>query len=245
MLTIFIIVVLLYVVFVASYVLWLHSDKKWRSGTDNRQPTTSEQPPSNDIIGKSMFRLPLQSISEPSPAKAEPLDAKPEGNEIEAENSNIFVASKPEGSVPEDTAEQEETEDNPPLPIDVKLEYEREESEDQDEDESEEVEGLRGASIASGMTFEDMGQAVTAVVHYQEATPEECLQAGKTLSQLENTELFEKLASSAPEHRDIISELMDFHMKDYLAGISGKRDRKPKEVPDGFDINDLVWQIKK
>ncbi len=83
------------------------------------------------------------------------------------------------------------------------------------------------------------------VVHYQEATPEECLQAGKTLSRLENTELFEKLASSAPEHRDIITELMDFHMKDYLAGISGKRNRKPKEVPEGFDINDLVLQIKK
>ncbi len=244
MLTIFIIAVLFYVVFVASYVLWLHSDKKWRSGTDNRQPTTSEQPSSNDIIGKSMFKLPVQSISEPSPAKAEPLDAKPEGNEKEAENSNNFVASKPEGSVPEDNEKQEETEDNSPLPIDVPLEYEKEESEDQEE-ESEEVEGLRGASIASGMTFEDMGQAVTVVVHYQEATPEECLQAGKTLSQLENTEFFEKLASSAPEHRDIITELMDFHLKDYLAGISGKRNRKPKEVPDGFDINDLVQQIKK
>ncbi|MBS5907514.1 MAG: hypothetical protein KIC84_09855 [Dysgonomonas mossii] len=189
--------------------------------------------------------MPVQSISEPSPAKAEPLDAKVEGNEKEAENSNNFVASKPEESVPEDKTEQEETEDNSPLPIDVPLEYEKEESEDQDEEESEEVEGLRGASIANGMTFEDMGQAVTVVVHYQEATPEECLQAGKTLSQLENTEFFEKLASSAPEHRDIITELMDFHMKDYLAGISGKRNRKPKDVPDGFDINDLVQQIKK
>lgn len=248
MLTAFIIAVLLYVVFVASYVLWSQMDNRQRNRKDNRrQPSSTPMPPSeNDIIGKSMFRLPTQGIAKPSPAKVEPLDAKPEGNEKEAENSNNFVSSKPEGSVPEHEAEPEETGDNPPLPIDIPLEYEKEESEEQDEEESEEeVEGLRGASIASGMTFEDMGQAVTVVVHYQEVTPEECLQAGKTLSRLENTELFEKLASSAPENRDIITELMDFHMKDYLAGIEVKKNRKPKDVPDGFDINDLVQQIKK
>ncbi|MBF0647984.1 hypothetical protein IR083_04040 [Dysgonomonas sp. GY75] len=240
MLTVFIVAVLLYVVCVTSYVLWTNMKREQRSRRHNPQPTSHVQPPPNDIIGKSTFKLPVQSITEPSSAKTEPLDAKPEGNEKEAENSNNFVSSKSEGSVPEDQAEQE---DNPPLSIDVPLEYERIESEDLEEEE--EVEGLRGASIASGMTFEDMGQAVTVVVHYQEATPEECLQAGKSLSRLENTELFEKLASSAPERRDIITELMDFHMKDYLAGIAGKKNRKPKAVPDGFDINDLVQQIKK
>jgi hypothetical protein len=246
MLTVFIIAVLLYVVFVASYVLWTHMEKRQKSGTDNRQQPFPVPPqPENDIIGKSLFTLPVSGSLKPSPAKAEPSEAKPAENENDAENSDNFVSSKPEGSVPEHEAEPEETEDNPPMPIDVRLEYEKVESESEDEEESEEVEGLRGTSNASGMTFEDMGQAVTVVVRHREATLEECLQAGKTLSRLENTELFEKLASSAPERRDIISGLMDFHLKDYLEGIAGPKSRKPKEIPDSFDINDLVQQIKK
>lgn len=242
MLTVFIIAVLLYVVFVASYVLWVHPDKR-----GDKHQSTSHIPPQteNDIIGKSMFKLPLSAIPKPSSAKPEPLAATSKESEKEAGKSDNFVSSKPEGSVPDQEQDPEEPDNNPPLPIDVKLEYEEQENEDPDEEESEEVKGLRGASFASGLTFEDMGQAVTVVVHHGEATPEECLQAGKTLSHLENTELFEKLASSAPERRDIITELMDFHMKDYLAGIKVKKNRNPKEVPDGFDINDLVQQIKK
>ncbi|MDD4425996.1 hypothetical protein [Proteiniphilum propionicum] len=240
MLTILIIAVLSYVVFVASYVLWIHMDKRRESGNDKYPPSSSGRPsPNNDIIGKSKFILPVKKIPETSPAKVETSPATSLESEKEAEKSNNFVSSKPEGNVPEHEKVTEETDNNPPLPIEEKLEFEGE----GDEEESEEVEGLHGAFIASGLTFEDMGHAVTVVIHRPEATPEECLQAGKTLSRLENTELFEKLASSEPGRRDIISELMDFHLKDYLAGVTDRKSRQPKEVPDGFDINDLVQQI--
>lgn len=244
MLTALIIAVLLYVVCVTSYVLWTHMKRNKRSGRDNQPP--SMPPPENTIIGKSLFTMPVSDSPKPSTAKSEPLDAKPEGNQKEAGNSNNFVSSKSQGSVPEQNVEPEDPDDNPLLPIDVPLEYKKEDSqeEEENEEESEEVEGLRGASFASGLTFEDMGQAVTVVVHYPQATPQECLQAGRTLRKLENTELFEHLASSAPQRRDIVSELMDVHMKDYLEGIGEAKSRKSKVVPEGFDINDLVQQIK-
>ncbi len=247
MLTVFIIAVLLYVVSVASYVLWIHIEKEQKKGTDKSQlPPDVPSPPENDIIGKSLFRLPSMSIPEPSPAKAAPMAARTEETEKEADKSDNFVSSKPEGSVPEQEEEPDDTAGNPPLAIEEELEYEKpEDEEDQDEDESEEVAGLRGASIASGVSFEDMGQAVTVVVHHPQATPEECRKAGKTLSRLENTGLFETLAASVPDRRDIISELMDLHLKDYLAGSTGRKNRNPGQVPEGFDINDLVQQINK
>ena len=116
------------------------------------------------------------------------------------------------------------------------------EATEDDDEETEEIEGMAQAALASGVLFEDLGNAVRTVIQTDEATSEEKEAAGKTLLEIRQTDMFEQLVSENPDKKKTVSELMTeslaafYRKKDKEAGISGNE----KKAPDNFNVRDFA-----
>ena len=134
-------------------------------------------------------------------------------------------------------------EDNELLDIDYPLEYDSDEPDgtDDEEEETEEVEGTAQAALASGVQFDDLGNAVRTINRTKEATPKEKKAAGDTLLEIRQTDMFEQLVSK-PDARETVTMLMNaslsaFHKrKDKEAGNTGSG----RKAPDSFDMRDFA-----
>lgn len=250
---IFITIVVLYALFVGICLLRLNASKRRKrniigEGGSIQEPGRLK----SDIVGKSRFDL---SGAKPLAAKSEPHTATSPKSENPPENTDTFVPpneEKPSAEVPpeeldeafSDTPPPEE--DNEPMDIDYSLEYEsgdenEDETEDEDE-ETEEVEGTAQAALASGVGFDDLGNAVRTVNRNEEATSEQKQKAGNTLLEIRQTDMFEQVVSGKPDAKRIVSDLMTeslaaFHeRKDKEAGTTGSG----KKAPDNFSIRDFA-----
>lgn len=197
-----------------------------------------------DIVGKSKFQL---SHSQPEAATS-PEDENP------TKKASIFAPSneiKPSAQLPPEELDEAfsdtpSDENNEPMDIYYPLEYETDEevnNEPDEEEETEEVEGMAQAAYASGVPFEDLGNAVITVSQIEKATQAEKTMAGATLLEMRQTDLFEQLVSGSPDRRETVSILMDerlaafYRTKDAEAGANTPDSRK---APDSFDIRDYV-----
>ena len=249
---IFITVVILYALFVGIYLLRLKVGKRRRKNIVGQGSSIQETGRlKSDIVGKSRFDL---SAAKPLTAKSEPLAASSPKTENPTGNPNTFVPPnevKPSAEVPPEELDEAFSdtptdENNEPMDIDYPLEYEAEtENEDEpedEEDETEEVEGTAQAALASGVQFDDLGNAVRTVNKTDEATPEQKQRAGDTLLEIRKTDMFEKVVSGKPDAKRIVSDLMaeslaDFNRrKDKEAGA----DENAKKAPDNFNIRDFA-----
>lgn len=249
---IFIAVVALYALFVGIYFLYLRAGKRRKKNIVGKGSSIHETGQiKTDIVGKSRFDL---SSSKPLTAKSKPLAATPPKSENREENPDTFVLPnevKPSAEVPPEELDEAFSdtppdEDNEPMDIDYPLEYETEESNENEtedeEEETEEVEGTAQAALASGVQFDDLGNAVRTVNKTDEATPEQKQKAGDTLLEMRKTDMFEQVVSSKPDAKRIVSDLMaeslaDFHRrKDKEAGAEGTE----KKVPVDFNIRDFA-----
>lgn len=249
---IFIAVVALYALFVGIYFLYLRAGKRRKKNIVGKGSSIHETGQiKTDIVGKSRFDL---SSSKPLTAKSKPLAATPPKSENREENPDTFVLPnevKPSAEVPPEELDEAFSdtppdEDNEPMDIDYPLEYETEESNENEtedeEEETEEVEGTAQAALASGVQFDDLGNAVRTVNKADEATPEQKLKAGDTLLEMRKTDMFEQVVSSKPDAKRIVTDLMaeslaDFHRrKDKEAGAGGTE----KKVPVDFNIRDFA-----
>lgn len=246
---IFITVVVLYALFVGIYFLWLKAGKRRKKNITGQGSSIQETGRlKSDIVGKSRFDL---SASKPLAAKSEPLAATSPKTEIPQENPNTFVppnevkqsAEVPQEELDEAFSDTPTDEDNEPMDIDYPLEYESaDENEDEPEDEEEEVEGTAQAALASGVQFDDLGNAVRTVNKTDEATPEQRQKAGNTLLEIRQTDMFEQVVSGKPDAKRIVTDLMAeslaaFHeRKDREAGTTGSG----KKAPDNFNIRDFA-----
>ena len=241
---IFISIVVLYALFVGIYFLYLRAGKRWRKDIVGRGSSIQETGRLKaDIVGKSRFAL---SSSKPLTAKSEPLAATSSKSENLPEIPDTFAPSndeKPSIVVPQEELDEAFSntppdEDNEPMDIDYPLEYEME---DEDE-ETEDVEGTAQAALASGVEFEDLGNAVRTVNKADEATPEQKQKAGDTLLEMRKTDMFEQVVSSKTDAKRIVTDLMaeslaDFHRrKDKEAGAEGTE----KNAPIDFNIRDFA-----
>lgn len=246
---IFITVVVLYALFVGIYFLWARAGRKRKKniiGQGSKIQETGRL--KTDIVGKSRFDL---RESKPLAAKSEPLTATSPKSEKQQGNPDIFDPSneaKPSAEVPPEELD-EAFSDTPPeaenelMDIDYPLEYEAmEANEDEPEDEEEEVEGMAQAALASGVQFDDLGNAVRTVNRTDKATPEQKQKAGNTLLEIRKTDMFEQVVSGKPDAKRIVTDLMaeslaDFHRrKDREAGTAGSG----KKAPDNFNIRDFA-----
>lgn len=249
---IFITIVALYALFVGIYFLYLRAGKRRKKDIVGKGSSIHETGQiKTDIVGKSRFDL---SASKPLTAKSKPLAATPLKFENREEKPDTFVTPnevKPSAEVPPEELDEAFSdtptdENNEPMDIDYPLEYEAEtENEDEpedEEDETEEVEGTAQAALASGVQFDDLGNAVRTVNKTDEATPEQKQRAGDTLLEIRKTDMFEKVVSSKPDAKRIVSDLMaeslaDFNRrKDKEAGA----DENAKKAPDNFNIRDFA-----
>lgn len=253
---IFISIVVLYALFVAIYLLWLKLAKRRKKDIIGKGGGISERSIlKTDIVGKSKFDT---RRSMPIASKSMPLNATSPKNENTIEKPDTFAQPdevKPSAKVtPEEL--DEVFSDTPPedeselMDIDYPLEYESEESEeseesdemDDEEEETEEVGGTAQAALASGVKFEDLGNAVRTISRTKEATPEQKKAAGDTLLEIRQTDMFEQLVSSKPDARETVTHLMNaslaafYKRKDKEVGNTGSG----RKVPENFNMKDFI-----
>lgn len=243
---IFITIVVLYTLFVAICLLRLklsNRRKKDIVGKGNIILETGNL--KTDIVGKSKFE---KSATTPLLSKSKPLATTSTENEKGIEKPDTFAPpneSKSSAEVPSEKLD-EAFSDTPPedetelMDIDYPLEYEPDGTDDEEE-ETEEVDGTAQAALASGVQFDDLGNAVRTINRTKEATPKEKKAAGDTLLEIRQTDMFEQLVSK-PDARETVTMLMNaslsaFHKrKDKEAGNTGSG----RKAPDSFDMRDFA-----
>lgn len=245
---IYITVLVLYVLFAVLYLFRLRLEKRRYKDIVGKGSSISDTGNlKTDIVGKSKFD---ENELKPVASKAKPLTATLPENEKETEKPDTFVPSNEEklsARVPaeeldevfSDTPSEEE---NKPMDIDYPLEYESNEENETEDEEGEEIEGMAGAALASGVRFEDLGNAIRTINKKEEATSEQKKAAGDTLLEIRQTDMFEQVVSGKPEARETVTFLMNaslkaFHKrKDKEVGNIGS-DRK---APENFNIRDFT-----
>lgn len=196
----------------------------WQSlgGTAAKQETVRETPPAEipDIIGKSRFRMasPRTTSATPVPHAA----TSEKGIELSEEDAtfddgNAKTLSRP-AQVPEEKLDETFTSIPP-----SELEFGEDEPED----------GTPDTPRATGSSFDEIDDAVRAAKN-PEATTADRERAAKVFSDMEGTELYEKLMSGSTELSIRIKGLIEVRLK---------KPKKEFTVPDNideFNIRDYV-----
>ena len=197
----------------------------WRSlgGTAAKTETARETPPAEppaDIIGKSRFRMASTRTTAAIPTQEAATSEKGiELTEEEAtfDDGNTETVSRP-AQVPEDKLDETFTSLTP-----SELEFGEDEPED----------GTPDTPRATGSSFDEIDDAVRTAKN-PEATTTERERAAKVFTDMEGTELYEKLMNGSSEMSIRIKGLIEIRLK------------KPKKdfvVPDkieDFDIRNYV-----
>ena len=196
----------------------------WRSlgGTAAKTETVKETPPADtpDIIGKSRFRMASTRTTAAIPTQEAATSEK--GIELSEEEATFDDgktgnASRP-AQVPEEKLDETFTSIQP-----SELEFGKDEPEEDDSD----------LPRASGSSFDEIDKAVKTAKN-PKATKKECEQAAKVFTEMEGTELYDKLMAGSTE------------LSIRIKGLIEIRFQKPKKefvVPDNiedFDIRDYV-----
>lgn len=237
--------VLLFIGLLALYIIWMFlflCYERWKR-RKNEKTVASILPQKNglaaDVIGKSTFILPA---SKPLGATLKPVDAIIEKAENQTKKDSTFVPDSDNRplQVPDEELDEmfddapPEGETNNPMGIEISMDYE--------EDEEDTPERMPSGTVASGVSFEDMCTAVKVLNQPKgTASEQEERQAGRTLSELQNTDVMQQIVSSEPKKTDRVSELISLHLDAFR-----KQQGEPEEeteignIPDNFGINDIV-----
>lgn len=193
-----------------------------------------------DVIGKSTFVLPA---SKPLDATLKPVGAATEKAENQIEKDSTFAPTSENHplQMPDEELDKvfndapPEGDTNDPMNVEVSMDYEEDEEEDI-------LEHAPSDAVASGVSFEDMCAAVKVLNQPKGAVNEqEERQAGRTLSELQHTDVMQQIVSGEPKRNDRVSELISLHLDAFR-----KQQGEPEEetetgnVPDGFGVNDIV-----
>jgi len=239
--SIFIAAFVIYILWIVLYLLW---ERFFRRPGKQRQvspETASRNSHDDDIMGKSTFDL-RHSLPEAT---------KPENQKNGIQKEDSFAAPsqvKPPVRVPDkelDETFSHNRDDNEPMGISVPLEYDSNSHGDNLSEEEDEQSWIPGnITLAEGSTFEEMGAAVRTVVHHQTSTMPEKEEAGGTLLEIRQTDMFEQLVQSEPGRRDIVREVISLHLAAYHRRLDESiivgHDTTGGEVPGNFDIKNFV-----
>jgi len=239
--SIFITAFVIYILWVVLYLLCERFSRTPGKQCQVLPEILSRNSQNDDIMGKSTFDL-CHSLPEAT---------KPENQKNGIQKETSFARPfevKPPVRVPDkelDETFSHTTEDNIPMGISVPLEYDSNNDGDDPADEEDEESWIPGnITLAEGSTFEEMGAAVRTVVHHQTATLPEKEDAGGTLLEIRQTDMFEQLVQSAPGRKDIVSEVINLHLAAYHRrldeSIIAGHDTTGGEVPGDFDIKNFL-----
>ena len=175
----------------------------WRSlgGTEIKQETTQEEPPAEkaDIIGKSRFRMASTRTTTAIPTQQAATSEK--GIELSEEDTtfddgNTETASR-KVQVPEEKFDETFTSITPD-----ELEYREDEPEDEEPDKGR----------ASGVSFDEIDDACKTAKN-PEATRAAKEKAAKVFTDMEGTELYDKMMEGSSEIGIRIKGLMEIRLK--------------------------------
>ena len=196
----------------------------WRSlgGTEVKQETARETPPAetSDIIGKSRFKMASTRTTAAIPTQEAATSEK--GIELSEEEATFDDGSTETVSRPAQVPEEKLEETFTSIPP-SELEFGEDEPED----------GTPDTPRATGSSFDEIDDAVRAAKN-PEATTAERERAAKVFSDMEGTELYEKLMSGSTELSIRIKGLIEVRLK---------KPKKEFTVPDNideFNIRDYV-----
>lgn len=241
---IFIIVIVLYLIFLAGYLVWERSVKRRRNAAKKPAFNPFKSSPKEDIVGKSGFDLRHSLPQATTLIKSEKRE----------ENTSTF-AEENAGREPQNTpavippseldkvfSSGQQTDDSGEIDLVINDEPEGEES-DNDEDyvdteESEDAGGLSGVSMATGVNFDDLSGMVKTVENPEAASPEQREEAGRVITEIRQTDMFEQVVSGEPKKKAIAGKLMDehfaaFHRRKREAGEMS--DEPTVKAPKDFD----------
>ena len=196
----------------------------WRAldTTVTTRKAAKEIPPEeiSDIIGKSRFRMASTRTTAAIPTQEAAISEK--GIELSEEDATFDDGKAKTDSrsaqVPEDKLDETFTSIPP-----SELEFGEDEPEENEPD----------SPRASGSSFDEIDNAVKTAKN-PEATKKECEQAAKVFSDMEGTELYEKLMAGSTELSIRIKGLIEVRLK---------KPKKEFTVPDNiedFDIRDYI-----
>lgn len=232
---------------IGSYLLWIaaylfHERNSRRKRAEKAgQILTRMTVDVSEILGKSTFSLSHSTPQTPEKIENEKSVSEADTFALEKEKYPKIVSAEEldklfaEGSpLPEDLELMED--------MDVPLEFRGEPADDNppiDDDEQDRC--LPGCTPqATGIRFEDMGLAVRVAVSGEAASEEERLQAGKTLAELRNTPMFDKLTFGDAEREERIDSLIELHLAAYRRRNSPDSEAATETIPDTFSISDIV-----
>lgn len=242
---IFITAIVLYLVFLACYFVWERSVMRKRNAAKRPTLNPFKSPPKEDIIGKSGFdlrhSLPQATTLIESEKREENTTTFAPGN-VKEENQNTPAAIPPsELDRVFSSGQEADNSGEIDLVIDDKPEGEKSDNyEDRvDTRESEEAGEPAGVSMATGVNFDDLSGMVKTVENPDTATPEEREEAGRVMTEIRKTDMFEQVVSGEPKKKITAGKLMD----DYFAAYH-RRKREAREMseepgvkaPKDFDI---------
>ena len=97
--------------------------------------------------------------------------------------------------------------------------------------------------MAKGDQYEQIGEAYRTLA--REATPGEKKKqrVGRTLVELEQTDMFEAIVSASPDGADMVYGLMNFYLKAYYRRIAERAAESPPpqvSAPEDFDVQNYV-----
>jgi len=189
------------------------SDTKQGDGRPPSDETDSE------VVGKSRPVPDYRSQPATTPAtreKSEKPDEEPDTFVPEAEKTDT---DKPAAEIPPEELDDVFAKRPQPMDIDYPLETETEtetkSDAEPDIDPEEEAEELRqtfgnDAELAGGLTYEEMEQAADTVMY---PAKEKEAKAGKTLSEMEKTDMFEQLVSGDATREAMIKSVIERHLQ--------------------------------
>lgn len=245
MIRIFIIAIVLYLVFLACYLVWERSVKRKRNAVKKTEFNPFKSPPKEDIIGKSGFdlrhSLPQATTLIESEKREENTITFAPGN-VKEETQNIPTVIPP-SELDRVFSSGQEADNSGGIDLVIDNKPEGEESDDNedyvDTEESEEAGEPAGVSMATGVDFDDLSGMVKTVENPAAATPEEREEAGRVMTEIRKTDMFEQVVSSEPKKKITAGKLMD----DYFAAYhrcnreAGEISKEPGvKAPKDFDI---------
>jgi hypothetical protein len=226
----------LLLVYNAYLVFYLLREKRQegKSPQANTTPPTIQAEKVEDIVGKSRFVMEkkMPQTTSLTPQAATSIEAE------DIENNDVtFVdeTDKPTSArLPDDKLDEAFTH----IQIsDLSVEYGESEMEDE----------LPTTGFATGVSFEEIGEAVK-IANSPVATKDESYRSGQVFTELEGNEFFNQLIKSSSTRSKKITELMDYFLSNSISrdgDFAGEvvQLQHTTEIPpsiSGFDIRDFI-----
>lgn len=230
---IFILAIMLYLLFLACYLLWERSVKRRRNAAKKKGNNLFKTSLKEDIIGKSQFTLrhstpQAATLIQSDKREDNTITFAPENSQEESPNTLAVIPTSELDKV----FSSGQTDDSGNVDLVIDDEPQGSASDDYedyvDAEESDDAGGLAtGVSLATGVDFEDLSGMVKTVENPDEATPEEKEEAGRVITEIRKTDMFEQVVSGEPKRKVTAGKLMD----DYFAAYH----RRKREAGDMSD----------